>query len=79
MKLLAIDLHAISQFVLEHLRVTDDGIERRSQFVTDIGQEHTFGSIGRVGVGARRIHLFDRCLQFGRHVVEGPGQIANFS
>ena len=46
MKLLSIDLHAISQLVLKHLRVTDDGIERRSQFVTDIGEEHTFGGIG---------------------------------
>ena len=46
MKLLAIDLHAISQLVLKHLRVTDDGIERRSQFVTDIGEEHTFGGTG---------------------------------
>ena len=73
MKLLAINLLAISQLVLEHLRVTDNGIERRSQLVTDIRKEHTFGRIGRVGVGARGIHLLNRCLQLGRHFVEGPG------
>ena len=79
MKLLAIDLLAISQLVLEHLRVTDDGIERRSQLVADIGEEHTFGRIGRIGVGARGIHLLNGCLQLGRHFVEGPGQVADFS
>ena len=78
-ELFAIDIGTVTQLVLQHLRVTNNGVEWRPQFMTHVGEEHTFGGVRRVGVGPRSIHFFDRNLQLGRHFVEGAGEIADFT
>src|SRR4029453_5962982 len=47
----------------QHFAVTDDGIERRAQLVTHIGEEYRLGAIRRIG-------LLHRLLEFGLTLLE---------
>ena len=64
MELFAINFNPVTQFILKHFRVANDGIQRRSQLMAHIGEEHAFRGVSRVGIGTRRVHLLDRDLQF---------------
>ena len=44
---------------LQHFRVADDGVQRRTQFVAHIGQELRFGEIGAVGLVTRVCEIVD--------------------
>ena len=72
-KLLAVNIQAVAQLILQHLRVSNDGVERRPEFMTDVGEEHALRRVGRIGIGPRGVHLFNGDLQLGRHVVECSG------
>ena len=54
----------ILDLLLEHLAVTDDGVQRRPQLVAHVGEKAAFRLVGLIGVAA--------CLT---SIVESPGQL----
>ena len=55
-KLLAVNIQTVAQFILRHLRVSNDGVERRPEFMTDVGEEHALRRVGR-SASARAVFI----------------------
>ena len=62
-------------FLLQHVRETDDGVERRAQFVAHGGEKTALGGIGALGLGARVLERLLLKLTLG-HVAQNGDDFA---
>ena len=64
---------------MQHLPVADDTVERCSQFVADVGQEHAFRGTRLVGGFSGIVHLLHGIAQLVGHVIKSCRQVAEFA